>query len=592
MAAALATLLVCGSATAFAERPDWAGFYVNANQDPSSYTEYVKGQADRIKWANLEPTQGSFDWSPIDGLLTRAADGGYYCYFALWSGDRCPNWVYDSGVPTVYTDARGSEGPYPYYLDPDFLPLVATLLNELAAHIASLPEAHRNRLAFIQPGFGSTGDRQLYKGEPTDSRYRIDGDEYVAIMKDLTIAWHNAFGGHSETRSAKFLWNIDDYDGTNPDELVAVNDRKKGEMIYAQWMRANYDCHLRKQQFTIAIGYNANKEIELDNEQRPNFYGWNGGAPDFVRGEHNDKKWSRTAMALLNLKWHYYWTAVASVDRGLDMWETNDWAAVTSRDHEPAFKFSNRYSYHKIAADSPYAFVALRDILDSSDTRRFPEAQYGAAAQDNATRISNILADYAAHGAAVDDMKTVTSYSRSAYLLNSKGLNDVGWRVIARNYSRFITQIDPNATSVGHWRVGPSDEPYGRYARGFENSSGKNAMYFQFDDGFFNGPTGDVVIRVIYKDQPSGSTWALQYDVGKGNLKTAYTVTNTGADTWKTKTVVVSDALMAHNGPNGADIALVNTDRQDDIFHMIEIERTVRSHPPTSGRAEARQGAR
>ncbi len=38
--------------------------------------------------------------------------------------------------------------------------------------------------------------------------------------------------------------------------------------------------------------------------------------------------------------------------------------------------------------------------------------------------------------------------------------------------------ITPNKTSVGWWRVGSGKSIYGRFARGFENKSGKNTMYF------------------------------------------------------------------------------------------------------------------
>ncbi|KAB1154021.1 hypothetical protein [Flavobacterium luteum] len=65
-------------------------------------------------------------------------------------------------------------------------------------------------------------------------------------------------------------------------------------------------------------------------------------------------------------------------------------------------------------------------------------------------------------------------------------MNNVGFGLIARNYSSFITQIDANKTSVGLWRVGPTNQPYGRYARSFENESNKNRMYFDLDDHFLS----------------------------------------------------------------------------------------------------------
>ena len=35
------------------------------------------------------------------------------------------------------------------------------------------------------------------------------------------------------------------------------------------------------------------------------------------------------------------------------------------------------------------------------------------------------------------------------------------------------------------WRVGPKDQPYGRFARGFNEAKGKAALCFDIDDAFF-----------------------------------------------------------------------------------------------------------
>jgi len=51
-----------------------------------------------------------------------------------------------------------------------------------------------------------------------------------------------------------------------------------------------------------------------------------------------------------------------------------------------AFKFSTRYSFFKKASTCPYAFIALRDVLDYSDKERFPENKYGPANRKNKDR--------------------------------------------------------------------------------------------------------------------------------------------------------------------------------------------------------------
>lgn len=34
------------------------------------------------------------------------------------------------------------------------------------------------------------------------------------------------------------------------------------------------------------------------------------------------------------------------------------------------------------------------------------------------------------------------------------------------NYGMYLEQIEANETSIGYWRVGSKEQPYGRFARG------------------------------------------------------------------------------------------------------------------------------
>ena len=134
-------------------------------------------------------------------------------------------------------------------------------------------------------------------------------------------------------------------------------------------------------------------------------------------------------------------------------------------------------------------------------------------------------------------------------------------------------QIHPNETSVGWWRVGSKEQPYGRLARAFQSSTGRNAMYFKFVDRFITRRPEVVKVKVVYYDEFAGSTWQLRYDNGTGSLATAATETCVGDGRWKTKTVTLTNAVFAGSGPQGADLALVNTDSLDDKFHLVEVQR-------------------
>jgi hypothetical protein len=149
-------------------------------------------------------------------------------------------------------------------------------------------------------------------------------------------------------------------------------------------------------------------------------------------------------------------------------------------------------------------------------------------------------------------------------------MNDVGFELIARNYSRFIRQIDANETSVGLWRVGPTDQPYGRYARAFENSSGLNRMYFDLDDNFLLTKKGSITLKIIYLDKGIGK-FSVRYDSLSDPDKTAVSITKANSGRWVSKSITIVDGAFANKGPLNSDFSLVNEDNEDDIFHMIEI---------------------
>jgi len=73
-------------------------------------------------------------------------------------------------------------------------------------------------------------------------------------------------------------------------------------------------------------------------------------------------------------------------------------------------------------------------------------------------------------------------------------------------------------------------------------------------------------------DNTTGS-WGFSYDAGKGNFKSAKTFVGQGTGRWRDETFTITDAVMNHNGSQGADIALVNLDDKDKLFHLIEVQR-------------------
>jgi hypothetical protein len=556
------------------ERPIWAGFYTNktSEQINTKAFPFIKGMADRIKWSDLEPQMGVYDWTKMDEKIHNAVKGKYYYYFVLWTGPHSPEWIYDQGVPKVACKGgnRSAKDVFPFYLDKNYINFFYKFIGKLAEHIASLPKENREAFSFIQPAFGSTGDKQLYKGTPINPEYKISAQQYLEFCSGATLRFYEAFD-RPELKHIKFLFNVDDEGGT--DQLVkSKNEQKLGEQLYANWLRKNYKIDLRKQQFTIAIGYQANDEIKQDDQLRPTFYGLNGKKPEFVRGEFS--KFGEGEIFKENKIWNYYWTAISTVDRGLDLWEV-DYNIVKTGLYNEGFEFSSKYSYYKKPQSSPYAFIAFRDVLDAADTERFNVSTYGEAKQSNRERVLKIESEFKKYGAKVGDLDAATTLKGQNYLFEAKAMNDVGFGLIARNYGRFINQIDANHTSVGLWRVGPTNQPYGRYARSFENESNKNRMYFDLDDHFLSKKEkGSINIKLIYLDEGIGK-FSFRYDSESNPDKIGIVVTKTNSGKWLGKTITIKDGAFANKAPKNSDFSLVNEDKEDDVFHMIEITKNL-----------------
>ena len=96
----------------------------------------------------------------------------------------------------------------------------------------------------------------------------------------------------------------------------------------------------------------------------------------------------------------------------------------------------------------------------------------------------NILAPFAAYGAKFKDVTRALLDETGN--LRATGTNDVGWDIFPGNYDRWVHQIDANATSAGYWNVQSADtnSMYGKFARGFDLTTNKDAIFLDVDDAF------------------------------------------------------------------------------------------------------------
>ncbi|MCX7013095.1 MAG: beta-galactosidase [Candidatus Sumerlaeota bacterium] len=523
---------------------------------------WVRGVFAALKWSRLEPQPEQFDWEYFDSTMAEYARAGLYIQFMVWVGPDSPRWIYENGVPEVKTtpslNPRGKlhTDTYPFYLNENYQTFYWRMIRQVAERIDTLPPGVRKRIICIQTAEGTTGDEGGYKGKPLDPQYALPEPKW----REFKFKTWKLF--------AELYWP------KQPKIHILVNSGNQGQ--YHDWLMENMPDTWRKAG-NPGHGYQLNDEMSMFRFLDPIINHFDDkGRIVRCRSEMDEmfKGWFQEAPL-----WNMYWLNLWCSTFGIDIFQHN--TGAFSEDNAEGFIFYDKYGGQKDPATSPGAWCALRDGLDAGDTKRFPVEQFGPGKfapskkdqSEGIQRCMNIIQAFEKYGAKQGDpAKGMALIMQNR---DAKAMNDVGWNIWPGNYGNYLEQYDPNGTSQGWWRVGPMDQPYGRFARSFDVASGKNRMCFDLDDQFFAkdapGPRA-VVLRVVYFDQGKGS-WALKYDATDSAEKTALEATNADTGRWKEAKAAIADGRFENRCPNKTDLMLVNTSQEDTIFHMVEVTR-------------------
>jgi len=548
--------------------------------DPKEYP-FLKGLSFNAAWGEVEKQPGVFDWSGLDQAVEKAFQKKMYLYLSLGAGPEAPEWIYQHGVPKVFTDDARHLNKweyYPYYLAPEYKTNFQRLVTEFGKHIRSYPKEKQERIAFIQVKTGCTGDEAAYKGEPKDSQYALakTSAEWRAFRLETFALFAKIFQEDSGQK-IDLLFNSVGGDAFG----------QKGFTEEWNWVTNHLKGGFGIKNGALCRGHHLSGERTLYNQWTP-FLIDPKGLKLFRRSEM-DQTWTRPWYQL-NLPLNFYWGAVNALHGGQSVWDISRRAIEEARNEgfDYSFYFFNRYAGQIHPETAAHAFCALHKGLDAADTKAYPEEKFGKATRNNVDRMLKICEAFSKHGASADDKEALT-IGQVEQRREQQGFNDVGWDIWPDNYSRFLYQIDADATSIPLWRVGgpitPTSSIYSRFARGFEHASGKDAMYFKLHDRFSKDNQPKVMtIHVVWYDGQAGSAWKLVYDAGAPTMKTALSVTGKGDKQWHDETVTLKDAVLYHGGTKGSDIALVNTDDKDDIFSIIEVHRGIPQAMPVDNK--------
>jgi hypothetical protein len=526
---------------------------------------YLRGISADVFWKDVQAIDSShYDWSAIQGVLQTAYTNNQMVNISVGVGPDAPSWIYSNGVPAVITDDTQHPGwtQYPYYVDSDYKRYYFKLIDSLGVFLRTLPANLFSSIAYIQVKTGCTGDEVAYKGNPLDTSFKISNADWRTFRLSTFEKFRVTFNtGSNNTKVGLLFNNIDPID--QPNEW--------------QWVLTNITYGFGTKGGAYGRGHHLSDELTFKSTWTP--YLVNPQGQQLFSAAEQDQTW-KGPVYQINVPLGFYWGARSGLNTGLSVWLVTQ-SALNEAHVKPElhniFRMFNKYAGQIYPTTVNAAYTIFHEGLNSANTTKFPVATFGNASQSNQARYTAICSAYAARGAKMDDVFAATKgqvYQRA----NQTGYNDAGWDIEEGNYERWITQINPDSTSIGLFRIrgtiDSSSSMYDRFARSFQNSSGRNAMYFKFHQNLFSLKVPDsLTFKITWLDKTQNSTWAFKYYNSNG-LQTALSVTGIGDNQWKTINVVLHNPLINQNGILGSDFMLVNTDGVDDIFHGIEVDIT------------------
>ena len=534
------------------------GVWDRAGGHPVSQYPYVRGQEYAAEWTAINPARNTFDWAALDSLLQLAYDQNQRFFVKIQpvAATTMPSWIFTAGVPKITCPTY----TYGYYLDPEFKIYFEEMVQALGKHLREEIPAHlANIVSFVRVDTGATGDEEPYEGTDVPyvpPEYQISAEEWRNYRLWAFHVYDQAFQHGAGPQIPLLFQNIEVPAYQTELDWVMTNVTSGFGAKYGGQVRGHHLSESRNVPDSF-------KALSVDTPFR------------LFSVNEMDQTWEKPYFQL-NVKLGMYWCAVEQLNAGLTIW---DWSnslmdGAAADDLVSTAEFFNTWAAELDPATARGGFCIFHEGLASEDTTKFPTATYGSPAnRANTNRYTAICAAYASQGAKMDDLNAAP-LGQVAQRRAQTGFNDSGWEIWPGNYERFITQMDPDSTSKGLWRVNgtltTSSHPHDRFARGFDSASGRNTMYFDINDNLLPSVGQRVRLSVDYLDRGTGQ-FALRYDAVGNNQKTAFTVTKTNSNTWKTASVVVTDWAFGNQGPNGSDLTLVNLDSDDDIFHKLEV---------------------
>jgi hypothetical protein len=553
------------------------GNVVTNFSDPN--VDFIKGIESQEQWNVCEAIKDNFDFSIFQRDIDKAYANKVYVRFSINVGPDAPLWMYDNDTDSTnnsypqvqkISTSGGNDKPgwpiYPQYLSATYKTYYYRLIQKFAEFLRSQPEEKFRYIAFVQVKTGCTGDECAFKGN-------VD-----VAANDIAVAVWEQFRVEAFDQFKKYFNDVPNhripltFNNVDPDKEVLAN----------KWLMSQVDR-------SIGFGLKGgafNRGIHLNDEQSfantwiP--YLVNPKGLELFSASEMDGTWELKCFQTCP-DISFYWCALGGINTGLSCNDLNKTSLEYVLAHPSCvetFRMFTRYAQQVYPATATVGFCVFHEGLNAANTVKFPLKDYGnqPAVRSNIQRYLAIVSSpkYKNRGALAEDTSIYMTQGQVAERANLKAYNDVGWEINEGNIERFFTQINPDSTSIGLFRVRgkitTSSMKYDRFARSFEHSTDKDTMYFKFDpEMFVNSKARKLNFKIIWLDKNAGSTWSFRYKSPQGIINALQPVIGIGDNQWKTVTFSIADAILDKSGRFGSDCMLVNTDNTDDIFNSIEV---------------------
>ena len=492
-----------------AERGLYAIWY--SKNEHLLHLPYIKGGQIALQWAELEPTEGNYDFTLMDEELKKMQQSGKLTTLQV-NGNKKPVWLYKKIPchPEKLSPQVGDKQGSLMYWHPEFIKVYSNFIKAYSAHLKQSP--YLQVLAGVRMNFNALGTEHTEVPEDKRSldQWKVlpganQGEEWTKLVakqyeKQIAETFITAFAGIK-----LFVRNNIDND------LVKIYDPlfTSGKLM---WFHTSSEMEPRgrsseNKQHLFKV-YAGTGKTQAYAESWADAWG--------IHGIKKDPRWASPP------KWNY-WRLLFDLSIGVSM------PAIYGNDLEVAY------------------------------SGKLPEGGTSPVYQAEFAKAFKFAAFYAGYHAS----PSVSPGAWIAFRQNLKNISHDSLKEFTGNYSFLIEQKLPdNSKGLNINNVGPEDQRFGAWAKVLPQGQQIQLMLSNIFANSLNGKK--AVVRVVYYDDKSG---AFETTFSGRQVKTELK----GSERWKTIEIPVTSAAFNKN-KDGAHIALTALSG-DIILHLVNVER-------------------